>query len=46
MKEIPSDTKKSSSIFPLTDALNAYLAIQRAHNLVNRKVSKNLQSGD
>jgi DNA-binding MarR family transcriptional regulator len=42
MKEIPSNTKKSFSIFPLTDALNAYLAIQRAHNIVNRKVSKKL----
>jgi len=42
MKEIPSE-KKSSSIFPPTEALNAYLAIQRTYNVVNRTVSKKLE---
>jgi DNA-binding MarR family transcriptional regulator len=41
MKEIGSE-KKSSSIFPPTDALNAYLAIQRTYNVINRSVSKKL----
>ena len=41
MKEILSE-KKSSSIFPPTEALNAYLAIQRTYNVVNRTVSKKL----
>ena len=41
MKETPSE-RKSSLIFPPTDALNAYLAIQRTYNAVNRNVSKKL----
>jgi len=41
MKEISSN-KKSSSIFPPTDALNAYLALQRVYSVVNRNVSKKL----
>ncbi len=41
MKEISSN-RKSSSIFPPTDALNAYLAVQRAYSVVNRNVSKKL----
>ena len=41
MKEISSN-KKSSSIFPPTDALNAYLAVQRTYSVVNRSVSKKL----
>jgi DNA-binding MarR family transcriptional regulator len=41
MKEISSE-KRSSLIFPPTDALNAYLAIQRAYNVVSRTVSRKL----
>jgi MarR family 2-MHQ and catechol resistance regulon transcriptional repressor len=40
MKE--NTNKKSSQIFPLTDAISAYLVIQRASSAVNRTVSKKL----
>ena len=40
MKE--NSGKKSSHIFPLTEAITAYLAIQRASSAVNRTVSKKL----
>ena len=34
--------KKSSLCFPMTDAIKAYVAIQRAHDAVSRHVSKKL----
>jgi len=35
--------RRSSLIFPPTDAINAYLAIQEVYGVVNRKVSKKLR---
>ena len=42
MKQNPSE-RSSSLIFPPTDAINAYLAIQEVYGVVNRKVSKKLK---
>lgn len=36
------EKKRSSLIFPITEALNAYLTFQRSYSVLNRKISKKL----